>query len=65
MAAINHLMRPIYLMGYSTLDSQKASNQWGVAGMDQGSQNRPQPKGNNIQCIFLVYLGVVKGTYAR
>lgn len=64
MAAINRLMKPIYRMGYSTLASQKASNQWGVAGMDQGSRNRPQPKGNNMQWIFLGCPGVGKGTYA-
>lgn len=67
MAAINRLMRPIYRVGYSTLASQKLSNQWGVAGMDQGSRSQPlkgDPKGGNMQWIFLGCPGVGKGTYA-
>jgi len=67
MAAINRLMRPIYRMGYSTMASQKASNQWGVAGMDQGSRSRPlkeDPKSSHMQWIFLGCPGVGKGTYA-
>jgi len=60
-------MRPIYRMGYSSLASQKASNPWGVAGMDRESWNRPRkedPKGRNMQWVFLGSPGVGKGTYA-
>jgi adenylate kinase len=67
MAATNRLMRPIYRMGYSSLASQKASNPWGVAGMDRESWNRPRkedPKGRNMQWVFLGSPGVGKGTYA-
>jgi len=67
MAAINRLMRPICRVGYSTLASQKPSNQWGVAGIDQGSRSPPLnggPKGSNMQWIFLGCPGVGKGTYA-
>eukprot|EP01018_Ginkgo_biloba_P030867 Gb_12239 [translate_table: standard] len=68
MAAMNRLMRPVSRMCYSSLASQATSSQWGVAGVDRESWNRPlrkeEPKGRNIQWVFLGCPGVGKGTYA-
>ncbi|KAH9314139.1 hypothetical protein KI387_022766 [Taxus chinensis] len=68
MATINRLMRLFSWSHSSSLASQKASNQWGVARVDRElrshSFKKEKPEARNIQWIFLGCPGVGKGTYA-